>query len=251
MAAGPDPEVDGEVGAIVDRIDEQLRAAGTPERAAQQRAYLKSSLEFYGATVPAIRRTVLDALAAHPALDHDEVVAIAEALWRVPIHDRRAAAVEVLTARVRLLGPADVPLLERLLRESATWALSDSLAASVVGEVVERHPVELGPVLDRWSTDDDFWLRRASMLSLLVPLRKGGGDFDRFGRYADAMLDEQEFFIRKAIGWVLRDTARKRPDLVYRWARPRAARMSGVTYREVVKRLAEEQRADLAAARVR
>ena len=78
---------------------------------------------------------------------------------------------------------------------------------------------------------------------------EGGGDFDRFARYADALLDEREFFIRKAIGWVLRDTARKRPDLVYEWFLPRAARASGVTVREVLKPLSDAQRAAIQAAR--
>jgi 3-methyladenine DNA glycosylase AlkD len=57
------------------------------------------------------------------------------------------------------------------------------------------------------------------------------------------MLDEREFFIRKAIGWVLRDTARERPDLVYQWILPRAERASGVTLREAVKRLSPAQAA--------
>lgn len=84
---------------------------------------------------------------------------------------------------------------------------------------------------------------------LLVALRRGAGDFERFARYADAMLDEQEFFIRKAIGWVLRDTGRKRPDLVFDWLLPRAARASGVTVREAVKPLTDAQRAAILAAR--
>ena len=73
-------------------------------------------------------------------------------------------------------------------------------------------------------------------------MRRGGGDFERFSRYADAMLDEKEFFIRKAIGWVLRDTGKKRPDLVYDWILPRAHRASGVTLREALKPLSDEQR---------
>jgi len=64
-------------------------------------------------------------------------------------------------------------------------------------------------VLDR-CCDDDFWLRRSAMLGLLRPLRAGGGDFERFARYADAMLEEKEFFVRKAIGWVLREVAKRR-----------------------------------------
>jgi 3-methyladenine DNA glycosylase AlkD len=113
---------------------------------------------------------------------------------------------------------------------------------------VERDE-RFGAVLDRWAAAEDFWMRRSALLALLKPLRRGDGDFERFCRYADAMLDEREFFIRKAIGWVLRDTARKRPDLVYRWLLPRAARASGVTVREAVKWLSDEQRRSVLAAR--
>ncbi len=63
------------------------------------------------------------------------------------------------------------------------------------------------------------------------------------------MLEEKEFFIRKAIGWVLRDTARKRPDMVCEWLLPRAARASGVTLREAVKPLTDQQRGAVLAAR--
>jgi 3-methyladenine DNA glycosylase AlkD len=75
------------------------------------------------------------------------------------------------------------------------------------------------------------------MLALLVPLRRGGGDFERFSRYADAMLEEREFFIRKAIGWVLRDTSKKRPAMIAEWLAPRMHRASGVTLREALKYL--------------
>jgi len=81
-----------------------------------------------------------------------------------------------------------------------------------------------------------------------VPLRRGGGDFERFARYADAMLDEHEFFIRKAIGWVLRETGKRRPDLVADWLAPRIPRASGVTVREAVKPLPPARREELLAA---
>jgi len=164
------------------------------------------------------------------------------------VHEHHLVAVELLEQHVALLGPADLPRVERLLREARTWALVDPRAIAVVGALVERTS-GLDEVLDRWATDADFWIRRAALLALLRPLRRGDGDFERFARYADAMLDEPEFFVRKAIGWVLRDTARKRPDLVYEWLLPRAARASGVTVREAVKPLSEAQRSAVADAR--
>ncbi|MEA5052784.1 MAG: DNA alkylation repair protein [Propionicimonas sp.] len=236
-----------EVPALVAAIDAALRERAVPERAAGEKAYLKSDLDHYGTALPVIRRIVRTE--TRPAkLTHDEVVALAGALWAAPVHERRVAASELLVAKVDLLQASDITLLERLLRESRTWALVDSLAASAVGPLVAREP-GLGSALDRWAADDDFWLRRAALLALLVPLRRGGGDFERFGRYADTMLEEKEFFVRKAIGWVLRDTGKLRPELVFDWLLPRAARASGVTVREAVKYLKEDQRAAVLAVR--
>lgn len=233
---------------IVTEIDRELRSRGTPERAEQERRYLKSDLEHYGVTMPAIRAVAKTVRRQHADLGHDDLVALAIALWAAPVHERRMVTVELLDLYADRLRPGDLKLLERLLRESKTWALVDSLAASVVGPLIERHP-KSAAVLDRWAADDDFWIRRSALLALLIALRRGEGDFERFSRYADAMLDEKEFFIRKAIGWVLRDTARKRPDMVFEWLLPRASRASGVTLREAVKPLSDRQRASVLAAR--
>ena len=230
---------------IVDEIDRQLRAAGSAERAVKERAYLKSQLVHYGVSVPEIRSVAKEVATLHPDLDHDELVDLVDALWSSsdPVHERRMAAVEILDLYVDRLRPDDADLIERLLRESRTWALVDGLAASVVGRLAERYD-EMGTVLDRWAGDDDFWIRRSALLAQLVALRRGEGDFARFSRYADAMLEDREFFIRKAIGWVLRDTARKRPDLVYDWLLPRAARASSLTIREAIKPMSEQLRVD-------
>ena len=93
--------------------------------------------------------------------------------------------------------------------------------------------------------DEDFWIRRSALLALLVPLRRGGGDPDRFFRYADRLLAEREFFVRKAIGWVLREAGKRRPAEVAAWLGPRTHRASGVTMREAVKYLSEADRAAL------
>jgi len=237
-------DIDG----LVAEIDEELRALGTPERAEHEKAYLRSELEHYGVPVPAIRNVAKGVRRRHPDATHDELVQLVETVWRAPVHERRMAAVELLAQYRNVLQVDDMALLERLLREARTWALVDGLAATVVGSLVERDAAA-AQVLDRWAEDEDFWVRRAALLALLVPLRNGAGEFGRFARYADAMLDEREFFIRKAIGWVLRDTGKKRPDLVYEWLLPRAGRASTVTLREAIKPLSEDQRAALRAAR--
>jgi 3-methyladenine DNA glycosylase AlkD len=217
-------------------IERGLRAAGQPGRAAREKAYLKSDLEFGGTPAAGIRSVAKAWSRAHPALAHGELLNVTAALWARPVFECRAAAVELLRDRLALLRAADAAQIEAMLRTSYTWALVDDLAEKVMGGLTEAFP-QLTGTLDRWARDGDFWVRRSALLALLGPLRRGGGDFERFGRYADAMLAEREFFIRKAIGWVLRDTARRRPELVAAWLAPRVHLVSGITLREAVKPL--------------
>lgn len=143
MAAGPD-----NLGQFVEQIDTALRTRGTPERAEHERAYLKSELDHYGTSVPAIRSVAKEVAAHHPGLSHDDLLALADALWAAPVHERHMVAIELLDIYHGRLHGKDIVFLERLLREAGTWALVDPLAASIVGRLAERCP-ELGLVLDR------------------------------------------------------------------------------------------------------
>ncbi len=233
--------------ALADELERRLRTHAHPERALAEARYLKSELAFLGTGVPAARAVARGFQREH-TLTRPRLLALVRALWAPqqarPLHERRVVAVELLTGSRALLEPRDLALVERLIRDSRSWAYVDALATGVAAALVEREPALTGQ-LDRWARDPDFWVRRAAMLALLPPLRAGRGDFARFARYADAMLDEREFFIRKAIGWVLRETAKRRPELVYTWLAPRAARASGVTLREAMRYLSDEQRGEL------
>jgi 3-methyladenine DNA glycosylase AlkD len=217
-------------------VADALRAVGTADRAAQEKRYLKSELEFFGVTVPELRRVVRAAVRAYPGLGAGELVAWAAELWRAPVHERRMAAVEVLTLAAPRLGTGDLATVERLLRESGTWALVDGLAVNVAGEIAVCDP-RSWPVIDGWAVDADFWLRRSALLALLRGIRTGRPDLPRFTRYARPLLAEREFFIRKAIGWVLREISRRDPDWVASWTQRHLSEMSGVTFREAVRRL--------------
>src|ERR1700736_4060782 len=177
--------------AIAAAIDVELRRHRNPARAPAEKAYLKSDLEFLGVGLPAMRQTVRAIKRQHGGLDHQGLVALVRILWSRPLFERRMMAVLLLEAFEPLLRPADMRLLEQLIRQSKTWAFVDELAIAITGPLVERFP-ELLRVLDRWSKDDDFWVRRSAMLALLRPLRRGVGDFRRFARYADRMLAEKE-----------------------------------------------------------
>lgn len=237
---------------VVRTLDRELRGAAKLDRAVHEKAYLKSNLTHYGTRVPDVRAAVRRLVRSDPALDHDRLHELVQQLWDSPadrpVHERRLAAALLLTVRTDLLKVEDAELWERLIRQSRTWALVDVLAGDAIGPALDRlgaraygSGAPITDLLDRWSINEDFWLRRSALLVHLRPLVAGGGNWERFARYADAMLDEREFFIRKAIGWVLRDTSRRRPDLVFDWILPRAERASGVTLREALKYLTPEQ----------
>jgi 3-methyladenine DNA glycosylase AlkD len=214
----------------------QLAAAGNAVRAEQERRYLRSELEHWGLAVPDMRRTVRSWWRAHRPMGHDDLFAMTAALWEQPVHEARSAAVELLTWNPSSIGAADLPFLEARLRECRTWALVDTLASSVVGRLALEEPAAVLPVLDRWATDGDFWIRRSAVLALRASLLRDM-QLDRFFGYAEQLLPEREFFIRKALGWVLREVAARHPARVSAWLRAHMGRLNLVTLREPLRRL--------------
>jgi 3-methyladenine DNA glycosylase AlkD len=234
---------------LVEELESGLRALGDEDRAVGAKAYLKSDLEFIGVAAKPLRATARSFLGNHPEIDRQALVDLVRALWRRPVFDLKAVAVALLERRTGDLLIGDLDLVEDLLRLSHTWALVDWLCTKVAAPLVEREPEMAAAVLEKWSRDEDIWLRRASMLAQLPALRAGGGDFDLFASFASRMVGETEFFIRKAIGWVLRDVSKKRPELAYSFLSEHIDQVSGLTFREGSKYLAEDQQESLRRAR--
>ncbi len=224
-----------------DCLAEELALHASAERAENEKRYLKSDIEHLGVRVPQTRKIARQFARKNRDMDNSELLALVEELWDRDVYELRKVAVNILAARTDILGSDDVAKIESLLRRSHTWALIDDLSINVVYPML----AELDDAVDirsRWAVDDDFWVRRTAMLGLLPGLRRGLDDWEEFTQYADAMLYETEFFIRKAMGWVLREVSKHSPELVADWMMPRAALASGVTYREAVKYLSLEQR---------
>lgn len=230
-------------------IEARLAPLGTRPRAVGSKAYLKSDLRFLGNDVPALRKEARGWRQAHPDWPVDDLLQLTDALWRRGVFELRIFALVLLVEREEEFEPRHLPALEGLLRDSHTWALVDEIAPRLVGPLLLRHPREVGRVLDRWAKDTDFWIRRAALLALLLPMRRGEGDWQRFIRYADPLLEDREFFIRKAIGWLLREAAKPQPDRVVAFVAPRAKRLSGVTWREATRKLPPRERKQLDALR--
>ena len=233
-----------DVGAIADELAAELIAAGTEDRAINEKRYLKSEIEHFGVTVPEIRKLARRFARERKDLSKSVLIDLTLELWDRDVYELRKLAVNILAAKVSLLNVEDIGFLESLLRRSYTWALIDDMSFNVVSPVlseIERCGIDTL----RWAEDDDFWVRRTAMLALLPGLRRSTEGWGEFTEYADSMLEEKEFFIQKAIGWNLREVSKHSPDLVAGWLRPRATIVSPVTMREAIKYLPENDRIQL------
>jgi 3-methyladenine DNA glycosylase AlkD len=228
--------------ALVSGFDHDLDGLGTAVRATYDQQYYKSEFAHMGVPVPDLRKLVkvLYKEIGGRRATHDEVTGLAAALWDTDVYERRLAAVFVLAQGVRQLTAGDLQDLTLMLRDAPMWSLVDPLSGEVAGKIVLRDREGTSRTLDLWAADGDFWLRRAALLALIPAIREGKPDLVRFTRYADPMVEEREFFIRKALGWVLREIAHKDPTWVAAWVAARLERLSGVTFREAVRRLPEE-----------
>jgi 3-methyladenine DNA glycosylase AlkD len=214
----------------------RFRAAGRPERVAGEKAYMKSSLAFHGVTAGDVRSASRELCRAHPELTRPQLLALVEALYATDYFDLRSAGLAVLEKRAALLEADDAEWLIDLARRSANWAHVDYLAIKTIGQLVAAHP-QLLRRLRVWAKDPSFWVRRVALLAQLEAFRVGEGDFARFAAIAAPLLPDKEFFIRKAIGWVLREVGKKRPELTYEFLRAHRDQLSGLTLREGARRL--------------
>jgi 3-methyladenine DNA glycosylase AlkD len=239
-------EIRRHVAALRTRFEGEASAT----RAAHEKRYLKSDLAFIGVTMPMIRKAARDWAKSEGTVDRAGLHALVEALWKTDTHELRSVAIGILERRADLLTPADLDWLIDLVDRANTWAHVDWLAIKVIGALVARAP-GLQKHLDRWAKHDNFWVRRTALLALHDPLAAGGGDFDHFARLAQPMLGEKEFFIRKAIGWVLRTTAKRTPARTAGFVAAHAGQMAGLTFREAVRALPAAEQKRLTALRAR
>lgn len=213
-------------------LREAFTAIADPARAIEMRAYQRDQFPFFGIPAPARRaaaRPVLD-LGRRP--DPDAVVALADALWREPERECAYAGTDLLVRQQRHLRPEHLSAVERLIVTSSWWDTVDALAANVAGPLVLRSP-DLHDAPDRWIADDDLWLRRTA---LLHQLRSGPAtDADRLFAYCERCAPEREFFIRKAIGWALRQHARTDAAAVEAFVARMGDRLSPLSRREALR----------------
>ena len=221
---------------LLRRLRAALRALADPARAEGARAYMKSEMPFHGVGAVPLRKACREVF-RNLELENEEA-------WRAAVLDlwRNARFREERYAAIELSGIRDarpwqtmraLPMYEEMIVSGAWWDFVDVIASHRLGAILASEPKPMRRAMLAWSRDPDLWKRRSSILCQLRFKEKT--DLDLLYACIEPSLDSKEFFLRKAIGWALRQYAWTDPDEVARYVRENEPRMSGLSRREALK----------------
>jgi 3-methyladenine DNA glycosylase AlkD len=227
---------------LVQAVRGALAASGDPQRAAGQQRYMKSALPFRGLTARELRALLRPILADHVLVDRGTWEAAARDLWDHASHREEWYATLALLRHRRYRhwqDPGVLPLHLHLVRTGAWWDVVDETAVHLVGRVLADHRDVVTPQVLAWAEDDHLWVRRTAVLAQLR--HRGTTDTRLLAAVLDVNLEGSrfggQFFVRKAVGWALREYARTDPGWVRAYVEDHADRLSGLSRREALKHL--------------
>jgi 3-methyladenine DNA glycosylase AlkD len=234
--------VDAVVGTLVEAVRRALAEAADPVKAPDMQRYIKSSMPFRGINATPLRRIVRRVFEVHQLTD--------ETAWREAVltlyddacyREERYAAIELTGHRFYRDHqlPDVLDLYRHLVVTGAWWDLVDPLASNRVGPVLRAFPDEVAPVIRRWAEEDDLWLRRTAVISQLGSKVATDTELLREVLVQNLLgtLHGDAFFIRKAVGWALRQHARQDPEWVLHFVAEHDDRLSNLSRREALKHL--------------
>ncbi len=219
----------------VESVRIAFQQAETPHNAAPMSAYMKNHFPFHGITSQHRTELLKDLLNKENLPEYRDLSLVCHQLWELPQREYVYAALSLLAKFNKRLNPSDIPWIIALITQKSWWDSVDTLAGSVLSSLVNRLPDTLWPHFEPLIGDDNFWLNRTAMIVQLKLRDKTDTDF-----LTAAILPHmhsKEFFLRKAIGWSLRQYARYNPQWVIDFVHQHEAELSGLSKREALKRL--------------
>ncbi len=212
---------------------EAFEAEANPANAGPMKRYMKDRFEFYGIKTPQ-RREIFRAFLKHYGLPHiSQLEDVVKDLWSQPYRECHYCAVEIFRKFQKQLQPGHVALMEELTTTNSWWDTVDTIAAHLAGPLFKKHPELIPEHAERWINSDNFWLQRVAILYQLG--YKKDTDAERLFRYCRMRAGSKEFFIRKGIGWALRQYAYTDPQAVQRFVAETP--LHSLSQREAMKHL--------------
>ena len=222
--------------ALVAAVRRELKAAADPSRAPAMQAYMKSAMPYYGVGSPGQAAIWKKLFRSHVLSDAASWRETTLAMWRgAKFREERYGAIALSGEKAYLPWQTldTVPMYEEMIVTGAWWDYVDHIAGRRIGLLLGNHPSQMSRLMRRWSRSNDMWKRRTSILCQLG--FKERTDLPLLYDCIEPNLDDREFFIRKAIGWALRQYAWTNPKEVQRYVRAHEDRLSGLSKREALK----------------
>lgn len=220
---------------LVAFVAAELASRAEAEKAVAMAAYMKTDMPFYGVQKKGRTEVYRKLRTQFPVTDNATYRRQVAALWERPHREEKYLAIRIAEQHQRYVVGDNLDLYRRLIVEGAWWDFVDGVAANCVGMVFLRERATTQPVIERWIDDDIMWLRRTSLISHLK--HKAETDHTLLFDHCLRRAAEKEFFIRKAIGWSLREYAKTSPDRVRGFVVKHRDQLSGLSFREASKHL--------------
>ena len=188
---------------ILTQIRSDLRNSSDEKTRQSSLKFFKESVHTYGvksAMVAAIGKQHFKSV-AH--LSKFEIFVLCEELWKSGMMEEGFIACHWSNNMRKSFEPADIKVFEHWIKSYVTnWATCDTLCNHTVGEFFMKYPNFIS-VLNNWAVSKNLWLRRAAVVSLIIPARKGMFLKDIFG-LAEILLTDREDMVQKGYGWMLK-----------------------------------------------
>jgi len=217
---------------IVEYIKNELKCKGDSTKAPQKQAYMKTDQPFYGVQSKLRKQIFRDAIKEYPIKSREEWETVIIELWNGTHREEMYQALEVAEWYKNYHDESLWPLFEKLLRSATNWDTVDWLSSNLIGQLVYKYR-HFEKELWEWSDDKNFWVRRASLLAHLK--HKQNTNKELLSETILKLANEKEFFIRKAIGWVLRQYSYTDPEWVLQFVNMHEDKLSGLSKREALK----------------
>jgi 3-methyladenine DNA glycosylase AlkD len=210
-----------------------FKLSANPEKALWMKNYMKGQFSYFGLESKQrreIQRSFFNENTYPSAIDLFPVVF---QLWEQAEREFQYCAIDLLQKFSKKYQKADIHSIEKLLLSKSWWDTVDGLAAWTCGSYFKLFPEQIRPVTSKWMKSGNFWLQRTCLLFQLK--YKADADTELLESFIADLHHEKEFFIRKAIGWVLREYSKTNAAWVREYIQKQS--MSALSYREASKYL--------------
>ncbi len=220
---------------ITEFISSKLAENANPEDAIHMQAYMKTEMPFYGVRSPVINEIVSDAKKLFPITTQNEYNDVITKIWSLSHREEKHISIKLARRWKQFITLDALSLYEKMIREGQWWDYIDSISQNLVGKLLEHHRTEMNSILDKWIEDDDLWIRRSAILA--HNRHKQNTDQKKLLDYCLQCAHEKEFFIRKAIGWALREYSKTKPEVVSNFIEEHNELLSNLSNREGMKHI--------------